>query len=224
MTQGLAKASLVLGILALVLVWLPGINIILAILAIVFGIISLVKLGKNKELGGKGLSIAGIIMGGVGVILTPISLAFIGAMAYFGVISPANMLPETCLFPAGTDCIEKPMIQKDGVITFTLKNSLGYDISFDASQAVGQDPGDECDAGYVIQSIQVPFPGGADTICLPDNEDCRLRNGDAATFKLRCQSNLPLYEYFQSRPKLKYRSVDTQAEHMLIGDIRAKVE
>ena len=60
--QGLAIASLVLGILAIVtsLVWYIGIT--LGVLAIIFGAIS-IKNGRKK-------AIAGIVTGGIGVILS----------------------------------------------------------------------------------------------------------------------------------------------------------
>ena len=37
-------------------------------------------------------------------------LAAIGALAYFGVLSPDKFLPERCNFPAGIDCIDKAVI------------------------------------------------------------------------------------------------------------------
>ena len=58
--KGLAVASLVLGIVALVLCWIPIINFmsfVLGILALIFGIIAAVK---NA---GRGLGIAGLIIG-----------------------------------------------------------------------------------------------------------------------------------------------------------------
>ncbi len=66
--SGLATASLVLGILAVVF-GLVGIGGILGILAIVFGAVSL-KADKSK-------SIAGIITGGIGVIISILVLIFI---------------------------------------------------------------------------------------------------------------------------------------------------
>lgn len=78
-SSGLAIASLVLSIVGLLTAWILGLGILLAILAVVFAIIAL---AKNH--GGKGLSIAGLVIGGVtiligGVILL-ISLAAIGGI------------------------------------------------------------------------------------------------------------------------------------------------
>lgn len=62
-SQGLAIASLVLGILAIItcLVWYIG--IVLGVLAIIFGAVSVKKRGRKK-------AIAGIVTGSIGVILS----------------------------------------------------------------------------------------------------------------------------------------------------------
>lgn len=65
---GLATASLVLGIISLVLcvLFIPG------LLAVIFGIVGLVKISNsNGLLTGKGKALAGIIMGGLSFILIP---------------------------------------------------------------------------------------------------------------------------------------------------------
>jgi hypothetical protein len=60
-TCGLAIASLVLGI-----VWLGGIG---ALLAVVFGFLALRQIGRSQgRLSGKGLAIAGLVLGGVGIV------------------------------------------------------------------------------------------------------------------------------------------------------------
>ena len=63
----MAVAGLVLGILAMVFCWIPFLNWILAILAIIFGAVGN---GKANKVGkGKGMAIAGLIMGIIGAIL-----------------------------------------------------------------------------------------------------------------------------------------------------------
>lgn len=61
--QGLAVASLVLGILAIItcLVWYIG--IVLGVLAVVFGAVSIKKRGRKK-------AIAGIVTGSIGIVLS----------------------------------------------------------------------------------------------------------------------------------------------------------
>lgn len=61
---GLAVASMVMGILALLLsCCVPYLPILLALLAVVFGGISLAK-----KMGGKGMAIAGLVCGIIGLI------------------------------------------------------------------------------------------------------------------------------------------------------------
>ncbi len=52
-------------------------------------------------------------------------LAAIGALAYFGVLSPDKFLPEKCTFPSGLDCIDKPAISGTS-ISVAVKNNIGY--------------------------------------------------------------------------------------------------
>jgi hypothetical protein len=67
-SNGLAVASLVLGILAVVLFFTFWIPIVLGILAIVFGAIGIARANK---MGGrqKGLAIAGIVCGAAGIVI-----------------------------------------------------------------------------------------------------------------------------------------------------------
>lgn len=65
--NGLAVASMVLGICAVVFCWVPFLNWLLALLAIIFGAIGV---GKAKRVGrGKGAAIAGLVTGVVGALL-----------------------------------------------------------------------------------------------------------------------------------------------------------
>ena len=89
---GLAIASLVLGIVGLLISWIPLVGWICPILAIIFGFVSLNKIKKNTELKGKGMALAGIIIGFVGL-LVPI-LQIIGAFAYFQILKPSTFVPS----------------------------------------------------------------------------------------------------------------------------------
>jgi hypothetical protein len=65
-TNGLAVASLVLGI-----VWLCGVG---SILALIFGCVALSRIKRTGE-GGRGMAIAGIVLGSIGAIVLVISIA-----------------------------------------------------------------------------------------------------------------------------------------------------
>ena len=61
-SQGLAIASLVLGILAIITCLVPYISIALGVIAIILGVISVKTKGRKK-------AISGIVTGSVGVVL-----------------------------------------------------------------------------------------------------------------------------------------------------------
>lgn len=75
-TPGLATASLVFGILSVVLGWVPLLGWILVILAFVFGAIALKKI-KAENLPGKGMAVAGELLGLVGLVLAITMMVFI---------------------------------------------------------------------------------------------------------------------------------------------------
>ena len=70
-SDGLAVASMILGICAIILSCCFGIGQLLAVISIILGIIALVK--KTRK---KGMSIAGIIMSGVTLLLALAALFF----------------------------------------------------------------------------------------------------------------------------------------------------
>ena len=59
-------------------------------------------------------------------------IAAIAALAYFGVLDPARLLPERCQFPAGMDCIDKAAITTD-TVTIALRNNIGFGITVDSA-------------------------------------------------------------------------------------------
>lgn len=77
-TSGFAIASLVLGIFGIICI-APVFG---AILALIFGGVALNKIGKsNGALKGRGQAIAGIVLGGVGLLLIPVIL-IVSAMLF----------------------------------------------------------------------------------------------------------------------------------------------
>lgn len=87
---GLAVASMILG----VFFWFPLLGIIFSILALIFGIIALTRVNKNKEVyGGGGMAISGIVLGGIGIILMPI-LGILAAIAIPNVVQAKRRAEE----------------------------------------------------------------------------------------------------------------------------------
>ena len=72
-------------------------------------------------------------------------LAAIGALAYFGVLSPGNLLPQKCEFSAGLDCTEHPDATTT-TVSFPVVNSLGYKIHLLTATSVDRTGAPNCNA------------------------------------------------------------------------------
>jgi hypothetical protein len=83
--QGLAVASLVLGIFSVTLGWCCSIGLLSAPIAIVLGIVSLVQIKNDPARNtGKPLSIVGIVLGGIYVVFWILIFALYGMAIFMG--------------------------------------------------------------------------------------------------------------------------------------------
>ena len=57
-------------------------------------------------------------------------LAAIGALAYFGVLSPDKFLPERCTLPPGIACLDAKVTTSN--VELIIQNSLGRDITLNS--------------------------------------------------------------------------------------------
>lgn len=55
-------------------------------------------------------------------------LVMVGALAYFGVLNPQNLVSDRCIAPPGFSCEDYQVSSTDGVM-IKLKNGLGYTMS-----------------------------------------------------------------------------------------------
>src|SRR3972149_5660269 len=55
-------------------------------------------------------------------------LAAVGALAYFGVLSPDRFLPEKCTLPSGTACLDFRWDRTAG-FTLVIQNAGGFDMA-----------------------------------------------------------------------------------------------
>lgn len=62
-------------------------------------------------------------------------LVAIGALAYFGVLSPDRFLPSKCTLPSGIACTDHVISATQ--IEVALRNGLGFDLTVDAVAATG---------------------------------------------------------------------------------------
>jgi hypothetical protein len=135
-------------------------------------------------------------------------LAAIGALAYFGILSPGNLLPQKCEFQAGLDCTEHPdASESTGVITFPIVNSMGYRITVD-SVVSGSCTG----AGSTIGV------NGAAPVALPGD----LANGEPGTIALG-GCTLTEGERYNEVVTISYTSNATGMVHSATGTVAGKV-
>ena len=79
-SNGLATASMVLGIIAVVLFWSFGFSALIGIVAVVLGAVGVSKSSSLPNRAGRGQAIAGIITGGLGIVAGIFMVAGIAAL------------------------------------------------------------------------------------------------------------------------------------------------
>lgn len=86
-SNGFAITSLVLGILSLLIVWIPIVGLIgtlLAVAGLILGILAL------KKPGGRGLAIGGIVTSAISLALTVLGFLALGALIGLGAAASAT--------------------------------------------------------------------------------------------------------------------------------------
>ncbi len=99
-------------------------------------------------------------------------LVVIGALAYFGVLSPSNLLPEKCTFPVSISCKDYTIGIPMGINTYghilILRNGAGRDMK----------------VTRVYASSEALGTGNLGCGCSTGNINTVLRNGAEAEFEL----------------------------------------
>jgi len=126
-------------------------------------------------------------------------LAAIGALAYFGVLSPANLLPEKCEFASGLTCTETPAASIAGgageEVCFPVTNTLGYDVTGVQAVVTG------CTSAAAVAIAN----GAGDIICF-DQCGTTPSPGDKYSFDV----------------EMTYTSVDTTLTRSSVGKVSGK--
>ena len=136
-------------------------------------------------------------------------LVAVGALAYFGVLSPDRFLPNKCTLQSGIACLDFLVEDATGVVgpdqfgrvTLSLTNSLGYDLSL----------------------VSVDVGNCGDTSAAPIS----MSNGDRTQFVISCVAGQVITagtSKFNQYVNLSYTVTDTGIAHHNIGQITARVE
>lgn len=134
-------------------------------------------------------------------------LVAIGALAYFGVLSPDKFLPERCTGSSGFDCMDKASIDADGdAVMFVIKNNLGHRLNVTALEEAT-----ECEGATLWNAssgaVEVGGTGNALT----------LKTGETQMFVLNCTG---LDEgRFTTRMTIEYLNLETLLPHKAVVSV-----
>ena len=121
-------------------------------------------------------------------------LVAIGALAYFGVLSPDKFLPAKCTLQSGIACVDHKVTPT--TITLRITNSLGYDLS----------------------AITVKAGG-----CGTDATPATLSNGESGTYDITCASTLTGSKY-NDQVNVSYTVTETSITHNNVGQLTTRIE
>jgi len=123
-------------------------------------------------------------------------LAAIGALAYFGVLSPDRFMPEKCTLPSGMACTD-----------FTWDGTAGFSLQIQNS------------AGFDMSGLIVSVNGTGCNVA--DNSNQALNDGDAYiyTFAGGCEN---LTGKFKGSINIDYTNIQTGMAHTKVGELISK--
>ncbi|MFH0978945.1 MAG: hypothetical protein V1837_06630 [Candidatus Woesearchaeota archaeon] len=122
-------------------------------------------------------------------------LAAIGALAYFGVLSPDRFLPEKCTLPSGVACLD--FTASSTQVVMRIQNSGGFDMT----------------------GVNVRLSNATDTVlCTPSATT--LSDGQQQTFT--CTSNFAAGK-LKSVINMTYTNQQTSMSHVKSGELIAKI-
>jgi len=147
-------------------------------------------------------------------------LAAIGALAYFGVLSPSNLLPARTTFQAPVPNVDIAVIEANGgaadagTVTIAFRNNVGSTITVtDIINA-----SDDCGGIGTTKNIAVgtgafgAIGGGVD-----------VQNGDAFRLQLSCASGLVVGDRFASDIVFQYTNKDSGLSRPQKGTVEGEV-
>jgi hypothetical protein len=133
-------------------------------------------------------------------------LVVIGALAYFGVLSPDNFLPERCEFPSQMNCEDYKVTASQ--IQFKVRNGAGQDI--------------------VISKMNATTSAFGGTLSCVNSTDITIFNSEAKIIPLTgCTipaENVGSSKKIKWSVKITWKYSGTSFSHTANGNLMAKVE
>jgi len=134
-------------------------------------------------------------------------LVALGALAYFGFLSPDRFLPSKCTLTTGISCVDHRADGTTGTVQVILRNGLGFDIT-----------------GVAVTIEDCP------TVAAIAAGDCilgqtTLNNGDECTFEsAACSPVLITGAKYSGDITVAYTNAETSLAHTARGSITTRSE
>jgi len=141
-------------------------------------------------------------------------IAAISALAYFGVLDPARLLPERCQFPAGMDCIDKAAIDSTGsTVTVALRNNVGNSINITDVITTGT---------ICTPSGKEAKPASGNWEDL-DSVEVTVDNNEVVNIRINCTETLSSGDKFEEDMTVSYENLESGLPNKALGTIRGRV-
>lgn len=137
-----------------------------------------------------------------------IVLAAIGALAYFGVLSPQKLLPDRTVFPAPLPNVDNAVISlSDQTVAIAFMNNKGVDISI---------PG--------VSNFNISNPSsGASCVAMTSSKNPTIANGDSFILTWACTfTGQSVGKKFKADVSFKYLNTETNQNLTQTGSIEGK--
>ena len=128
-------------------------------------------------------------------------LVAIGALSYFGVLSPDRFLPSRCTLPSGIACIDHKAQDifgpGNGLVVISFKNSLGYG----------------------IKDVQI-----AASYCTGGTSEGLIKNGEISRVLSATGCTLTVGEKYSGEINITYTNADSGLTHVIKGSMTTRVQ
>ncbi len=131
-------------------------------------------------------------------------LAAIGALAYFGVLSPEKFLPEKCTIAPGIDCAGFDVRSTSAI--FSLRNGMGKDLDITMLKV-----GENCTASANTSNIDPPLPA-------------EFPNADLVTFTITGCTNGDIGDRFRGDVVIRYTEEITGITKLTDGGVVGRIK
>jgi len=139
-------------------------------------------------------------------------IAAIAALAYFGVLDPARLLPDRCTSSAGMDCVDKANVESTQM-DVALRNNVGFTINVT----------DLAVTGFSACTAELAAEGAAGTLTNLSQGAVSVANNEVIKLQVSGCSGVATGDRFDGVLTVEYLNTETGITNNVAVDIRGKV-